>query len=226
VRGGRSRSSCQPRPSRGPSHRRGASASPYDDFDEVLRAARAGADDAWARIYRDLAPPLLGYLRGQGAPDPENLLGEVMLQVVRSVEKFSGGEDGFRSWVFTIAHNRLVDVRRSRGRRPEDLAPTEDLEPVMPATTSEPEAMAALTTEEVVGLLDHLTDDQREVLLLRLVGGLQLAEIVEVTGRPRQAVKSLQKRGIEQLRRLIGVRPADTGNPQSGQPPHDGPPRR
>jgi RNA polymerase sigma factor (sigma-70 family) len=190
----------------------------------VLRAARAGDEVAWARIYDSLAPALLGYLRGQGAPDPEDLLGEVMLQVVRRLDTFEGREAGFRSWVFTIAHNRLIDVRRSRSRRPEDLAPTDELEGDLPPVENEPEALTAIGTEQVVELLDRLTDDQREVLLLRLVGGLQLAEIAEATGRPRQAVKSLQKRGIEQLRRM--VRSADAQGRSRRPPPHGGPDRR
>ena len=174
-------------------------------FDEVLREARRGEDDAWALLYRDLAPALLGYLRGRGAPDPEDLVGEVWIQVVRHIDAFEGDERGFRSWVFTIAHRRLIDVRRSQQRRPEDLSPAQDIEPSLPHVEAEPEALAALGTAEVLALLDQLTDDQREVLLLRLVGGLRLAEIAEVTGRERQAVKSLQKRGIEHLRRLVST---------------------
>lgn len=169
----------------------------------MLDAARRGDDAAWTHLYGDLAPVLLGYLRGRGAPDAEDLVGEVWIQVVRHIDTFEGDERGFRSWVFTIAHRRLIDVRRARLRRPEDLSPAEDLEPSLPPTESEPEALATLGTEEVLALLDHLTDDQREVLLLRLVGGLRLGEVAEVTGRPRQAVKSLQKRGIEHLRRLV-----------------------
>ena len=194
-------------------------AGPPDDPDALLRAARRGDETAWARIYDDLAPPLLGYLRGRGAPDPEDLLGEVLLQVVRRLDTFEGDAAGFRSWVFTIAHNRMIDVRRSRSRRPEELAPAEDLEADLPVARSEPEALAAIGTEEVVALLDHLTDDQREVLLLRLVGGLRLAEIAEVTGRPRQAVKSLQKRGIEQLRRLVRGGRAAGGPDRAGPGP-------
>ena len=172
-------------------------------FDEVLCAARRGVDSAWVTLYRDLAPVLVGYLRGRGAPDAEDLVGEVWVQVVRHIDRFDGDERGFRSWVFTIAHRRLIDVRRAQQRRPERLAPTPDLEPSLPAVEAEPEALATLGTEEVVGLLDHLTEDQREVLLLRLVGGLRLPEVAEVTGRAPQAVKSLQKRGIEHLRRLV-----------------------
>lgn len=172
-------------------------------FEDVLRAARDGDEDTWAALYQDLAPPVLGYLRARGAPDAEDLLGEVWIRVVRHIDRFEGDASGFRSWVFTIAHRRLIDVRRARLRRPEDLSPSSDLEPALPPTEAEPEALATLGTEEVVALLGRLTEDQREVLLLRLVGGLQLGEVAEVTGRPRQAVKSLQKRGIEHLRRLV-----------------------
>ena len=174
-----------------------------EPFDDVLAAARRGDDAAWARLYSDLAPVLLGYLRGRGAPDAEDLVGEVWVQVVRHIDGFDGDERGFRSWVFTIAQRRMIDVRRAHLRRPEDLSPAEDLEPALPPAESEPEALRTLGTQEVIELLEHLTDDQREVLLLRLVGGLRLSEVAEVTGRPRQAVKSLQKRGIEHLRRLV-----------------------
>lgn len=146
---------------------------------------------------------VLGYLRTRGARDAEDLVGETWVQVVRHIDGFEGDERGFRAWVFMIAHRRLIDARRSQQRRPEDLSSAEDLEPALPAVEAEPEALAELGTEEVVALLAHLTEDQREVLLLRLVGGLRLAEIAEVTDRPRQAVKSLQKRGIDHLRRLV-----------------------
>ena len=212
---------------RGASARRGTTL--HARFDQVLHAARHGDEDAWAELYGDLAPVVLGYLRGHGAPDPEDLLGEVWVQVVRHIDGFEGDESGFRSWVFTIAHHRLVDVRRAMIRRPEDLTPAEDLDPVLPsADDAAPEALEALGTEEVHHLLDQLTEDQREVLLLRMVSGLRLAEVVEVTGRTRQAVKSLQRRGIEQLRRVLGPRSRSSGGvgaPDVGRrrpPPVDG----
>lgn len=186
-----------------PTRARKAIASLQERFDEVLPAARRGDADAWAALYHDLAPVLLGYLRGRGAPDPEDLVGEVWVQLVRHIDGFDGDEHGFRSWIFTIAHRRLIDVRRAQRRRPEDVSPLVDIEPALPRVEAEPEALASLGTAEVLALLDHLTDDQREVLLLRLVGGLRLNEIAEISGRPRQAVKSLQKRGIEHLRRLV-----------------------
>src|SRR3712207_8016605 len=85
-----------------------------DAFDSVLAAARAGADWAWERIYADLAGSVIGYLRVHGAAEPEDLAGEVFLQVVRDLPRFSGDQRDFRAWVFTIVHRRLLDERRRR----------------------------------------------------------------------------------------------------------------
>lgn len=173
-----------------------------DDFDDVLAAARAGGEWAWRRIYEDLAPVLAGYLRGHGAADCDGLVGEVFLRVASSLQSFEGNENGFRSWVFTIAHHRLVDERRKRSRW--RFTPIDD-----PKTTAElptedagPDLMDRLATEEIQELLDEvLTADQRDVLLLRLVGGLTIPEVAETVGRTENAAKALQRRGLRALER-------------------------
>src|SRR5215207_2826438 len=82
-------------------------------------------DGTWSpdagAAYRDLAPAVLGYLRAQRARDPEDLLGEVFLQVTRDISRFRGDRDDLRRWVFTIARHRLIDDYRRRARRPEQL---------------------------------------------------------------------------------------------------------
>lgn len=72
-----------------------------DGFTRVLERAREGDEIAWTALYDDLSGPLLGYLRGRGAPEPEDQLGETFLQVARDLPRFDGDETGFRSWVFT-----------------------------------------------------------------------------------------------------------------------------
>src|SRR5688572_6778255 len=78
-------------------------------------------------VYRDLAPAVLGYLRSQRVKDPEDVLGEVFVQVARDLRRgrFKGDEDALRRWVFSIAHNRAVDAQRKRGR--DRSVPTEDV---------------------------------------------------------------------------------------------------
>jgi RNA polymerase sigma factor (sigma-70 family) len=84
----------------------------------VLSAAQADAAWAYERLYRMLSPSVCGYLRVQGAADPEDLTSEVFLGAFRRIGSFAGDEGQSRSWVFTIAHRRLTDERRARGCRP------------------------------------------------------------------------------------------------------------
>src|SRR3990170_6290762 len=87
-------------------------------FPEVLAEAQRGERWALERIYRALGPVVTGYLRTQGAVEPEDLTSEVFVGVLRKVAGFRGDEPAFRSWVFMIAHRRLLDERRRLRRRP------------------------------------------------------------------------------------------------------------
>ncbi len=151
-----------------------------------------------AQVYRELAPRVLGYLRAQRVPDPDDLLGEVFLQVARDIGRFKGDDAALRRWVFSIAHNRVVDDRRRRARRPQ----TSDAE--VPEVA---EASASGDTDpfdpELAAALGDLSDDQREVVVLRFVADLPLETVARVTGRTVGAVKALQHRALTNLARAV-----------------------
>ena len=147
------------------------------------------------RAYRDLAPAVLGYLRSQCARDPEDLLGEVFLQVTRDLARFRGDRDDLRRWVFTIARHRLVDDSRRWARRPQVL----DRE--LPDTAAPPPTDAL--DPELVAALALLTGDQREVIALRFIADLPLEVVAKVTKRKVGAVKALQHRGLATLGRIL-----------------------
>ena len=174
-------------------------------FEGVLAAAREGAEWAWELLIRDLAGPLVGFFRARGVADPENLAGEVYLDIARGLKNFDGTESGFRSWVFVIAHRRLIDERRRQGRRPEE----ETLHDPLPAThrmpSAEEEALHRLSGE-VQHLLGALTSDQRDVVTLRVVAGLTLQETAAVVGKRVGAVKALQRRALLALRKEISAK--------------------
>ncbi len=130
-----------------------------------------------------------------------------MLQVVRDIDRFTGDEAGFRSWAFTITHRRLLDARRSRVRKPSDAVGAQAVEAALPSVAgAEPMALEEMERDDVAALLDRVTDEQREVLLLRLLGDLSVAETATITGRSPDAVKALTKRGLDRLRTLLGER--------------------
>jgi RNA polymerase sigma factor (sigma-70 family) len=165
-------------------------------FPGVLAAAKAGADWAWDRLYRELAQVVTGYLATRGAADAEDLAGETFLQVARNIHAFDGSESSFRSWVFVIAHRRLIDSRRSNGRRPASSPLDVDVE----GGNVESEAMERLATSDLVRAFKVLTDDQREVLALRVLANLTLEEAAEVVGKSMGAVKALQRRALESMK--------------------------
>jgi RNA polymerase sigma factor (sigma-70 family) len=173
-----------------------------EGFPEILRAAQLGAEWAWRRLYRDLAPAVTGYLRLHGVTEPEDLTGEVFVQIVRGLSSFTGDEKQFRSWVFVIAHHRIADERRLRVRKPAAPAELHTLVQVAPSGNAEEEALSRLSIGEIRRVLDALSDDQRDIMLLRIVGGLTLEETGRVVGKRIGSVKALQRRAIATIRRM------------------------
>jgi RNA polymerase sigma factor (sigma-70 family) len=176
-------------------------------FDAVLAAAHDGAPWALERMFTALAPAVTGYLRVQGSAEPEDLTSEVFVAILRNLRNFQGDEAGFRSWVFTIAHRRLLDERRRRARRPlpEPLTGTADaVARESPAADDVEGAIdRSLGAERVRALCDRLVPDQRDVLLLRLLGDLSIEQIAGMVGKSKGAVKALQRRGLAAVGRLL-----------------------
>lgn len=181
-----------------------------ESFPSVLAAARAGADWAWAEIYRDLAGPLTGYLASRGAREPEDLASETFLHVARGLHRFIGDEVDFRSWVFVIAHRRLQDERRRTSRRAVAVhdgdgdALTRD----MPSSDDvEAHVVSMVSEAEVMSLLEGLTEQQRDVLMLRIVADLSLEQTAQVMARKPNAIKALQHRALVALQKKTSRNP-------------------
>ena len=169
-------------------------------FDQLLAAARRGDESAWTALYLDLAPVLTGYLVGQRCSAPEDVTSETLLQVVRDLHRFEGDEQAFRSWVFSVAHHRMIDASRRERVRPVQPAETEVLERNSPAQGFEEDSVAHLGSSELEHLLVATTPAQRDVLLLRYVADLSLHEVAQVVGKDYNAVKALHRRGMDALR--------------------------
>jgi RNA polymerase sigma-70 factor, ECF subfamily len=175
-----------------------------ETFQSTLAAAQSGAEWAWATLYSELAGPVTGYLASRGASEPEDTTSEVFLQIARNMHGFTGELSSFRSWVFVIAHRRLIDDRRARIRRPEltELQP----EAMVGGRDAEDEAIDRLVTSELRRAFDQLTPQQRDVLSLRIIAGLTLAETAEVLGKKVGAVKTMQHRALGSLQQKIDLK--------------------
>lgn len=181
-------------------------------FPEVLAAAQANAAWAFERLYQSLAPAVAGYARAQGAEEPEVTTSEVFLAAFSRMGSFVGNEAQLRSFVFTIAHHRIVDERRFRSRRP--VLESIDTEPTHTsraggdrATTASAEdnALEAIGTERVQALLERLGPDQRDVLVLRVVADLTVEQVAAALDKSPGAVKALQRRALASLRKELSA---------------------
>ncbi len=147
-----------------------------------------------ADVYEELSPAVLGYLRGRGARDPEDLTGDVFVKVTEGLGAFRGDHAALRRWVFTIAHNRLVDeFRRDR--------PLHDSVSAAPSRSSNDDEMPF--DAELLGALASLTEEQREVVVLRFVADLPLKDVARIIGKRPGAVKMLQARGLATLATVL-----------------------
>ncbi|NEE02183.1 RNA polymerase sigma factor [Phytoactinopolyspora halotolerans] len=173
-----------------------------EGFEGVLDAARARAPWAFERLYNEFAPSVAGFLRLQGAGEPEDMVSDVFMTVFGKLPSFSGSEAQFRSYVFTVARRRLIDERRRAARRP--VTPTD--EPLVldgPGGDVEHDALTALGERRVFELCAELSDDQREVVLLRVLADLTVDQVSVVIGKSTGAVKALQRRGLNAIRKKI-----------------------
>lgn len=168
----------------------------------VVTAARAGDAEALGLVYRSLAPKVLGYLRAHGVEDPESLTNEVFLNVIPRLANLSGGVSGLQTLVFSVAHARVVDEVRRRARRPAQVPWEPELDHRFEGP-AESEMLSRVTTQDVMDILDNLGEEQRTVVVLRVLADLSLEQTAEVVGKSVGAVKQLQRRGLLALRGLI-----------------------
>jgi RNA polymerase sigma factor (sigma-70 family) len=177
-----------------------------EDFATTLAGARAGEPGAFATLYEGLARPVARYLHARGVRDVEDVTNEVFLHVYTGLSRFEGDQAQFRSWVFTIAHRRGVDAMRSCARRPR-AEPWEERHDQGVVPSAEDSALDGLGDARVRAVLAHLTPEQREVLLLRVVADLTVDQVAQVLGRRPGTVKALQRRGLAAARRVLQAVP-------------------
>lgn len=161
--------------------------------EQTLRDARAQKPAALREIYDNFAPGILGYLRSKGCEDPEALAQEVFLTLFLKLGTLEGGVNGLRTFAFSVAHARMVDETRRREREPVP-AP---FDPDLDRRAAESAEDSVLGSEAgVAALLQGLSPQQQEVLLLRVVADLSIDESAKIMGRTPGAVKQLQRRAL------------------------------
>jgi len=174
-----------------------------EDFDGVLAAAQAGTEAAFSRLWRDGNPALLRYLRVIAPEAAEDVAAETWLQVVRGLAGFRGDEQGWRAWLFTTARRRAIDEARRRSRRP-DRALEETFPGQLPAAPDTADLVIEhIDTRSVLSLVARLPPHQAEVIVLRVVAGLDNQAVARMLGRTPGAVRVAAHRGLRSMAAIL-----------------------
>jgi RNA polymerase sigma-70 factor (ECF subfamily) len=159
----------------------------------------AGTDPAvlFGAAYRSFAGPVQGYLNARGVDDPEAVTQEVFLAFYPKIQGLTGGLQGAKSLIFSIAHARMVDHYRRLERRPQ-------LTPYDPQhdgrTTPSAEDQAVELDGGAAAMLDGLSGEHQEVLALRVVADLSIEQVAGIMGKSTGAIKQLQRRALQNLK--------------------------
>jgi RNA polymerase sigma-70 factor, ECF subfamily len=172
-----------------------------EEFPETLVRARSGDEHAFALIFRDVQPALLRYSRVQAPGHGDDITADVWLEIARALPRFRGDEPRFRAWVFTIARNKIIDQLRRDARRPTTPLYADEID-VHEARDIAEDYEDDEATRRALALVRTLPPGQAEVILLRVVAGLDNAQIARLLGKTPGAVRVMSHRG---LRRLAGI---------------------
>ena len=169
-----------------------------DVLADALARAGMGDEAGFLTLWRALQPRLLRFLRVIGCDDPDDVASETWLQVVRDLHKFSGGEEDFRRWLFTIGRHRAIDAARARSRRPADPM-SSGLEILADSQLVEDQVLDGMSVQRAVALLAGLSRDQAEAVALRVIAGLDTPDVAKILGKSAGAVRVALHRGLKTL---------------------------
>jgi RNA polymerase sigma-70 factor (ECF subfamily) len=171
--------------------------------EDLVRRVRDNDPRAFDELYARYSPRIYGYLyqRLNGdVEEAEDLTADVFTRVYEKINGFQPQAAPLSAWVFRIAHNRLIDAVR---RRPRQTQVTLDDAPELAAGPAFGGVDQHIALEQIKAGLARLTNEQRQVIVLRFLEGKSLAETAASVGRNEDAVKKLQARGLAALRRSI-----------------------
>ncbi|MBI3953982.1 MAG: sigma-70 family RNA polymerase sigma factor [Chloroflexi bacterium] len=164
--------------------------------------ARRRKEEALAGLFETHYERIVRYiaLRVGARGEAEDLASQVFLRAVEALDAYQERGLPMQAWLFRIAHNMAVDfLRRNSHRR------TVSIEGLAIAAATSPEGAVALRLEleAAAAAMAQLTPAQRDVLALRVLGGLTSEQAGKVLGKSGGAVREMQSSALQSLRRLL-----------------------
>ena len=168
----------------------------------LVKAAQAGDASAFGQLYERYRDPVFRYcLSRTGAKhEAEDLVADVFIRAMEALDRYEDRGLPFVAYLFRIARNAAID--KSRRTRP-DMSIDELVNHPESGQNVEAEAARSIERDVLFNAMSKLKPDYREVLLLRFVEGYGAADVGRMTGRSEGAVRTLQHRAIDRLRKEL-----------------------
>lgn len=179
--------------------------------EDLLRRARELDLQALAEIYDSYSTGLYGYaLRLTGDPNTaEDCVAETFARTLKALHEGKGPQKQIRAYLYRIAHNWVIDLYR---RSPQEFLSLEDRPDLSNPIRVEDQVDRHILAGQLRAALFELTPDQRQVIMLVFIEGWRKSEVAAALGKPVGAVKSLQHRAINALRRNLGITDQEAQN--------------
>lgn len=163
-----------------------------------IEELQLGDAPAWLWFVSEYRSPVSRYARRLGHPDPDEVSGATMETVVRRIDGFEGGQPELRSFVFSVAHARIVDELRSTQRKREVMVP--ELPEIDDHIYVVDGSAFCPRMEDALG---HLSGKQQHLIRLRYVEGMSTREVAQSVGESEGATRVGLSRGLHKLRELL-----------------------
>ncbi|SDH36072.1 RNA polymerase sigma-70 factor, ECF subfamily [Pseudomonas flavescens] len=179
------------------------------DDAELLRRYRAGDAASFTPLYERHRLGLFRFLLGLCGDHAvaEEVFQDTWMSLIRSESLQREAAVLFKTWLYQIARNRLIDHWRRHGKRQQREDAFDEQLHDRASGDPDPERQLSLSQDQarIQAALDDLPAEQREVFLLRAHADLALHEIAELTHTPAETVKSRLRYAMQKLRRLLSV---------------------
>lgn len=173
------------------------------ELSSLIKRIQKGDAEAFGQLYDRFYDPIYSYvLRQTGSrADTEDITAGVFLYVLEKIDGFTWRGAGFAAWLFRIARNDVLDHFRRLGRGARETALTEDVMELPSAALVEDQANKAWDDRELRRVIAELSEEQQQVVLLKLMMNFSNRQIGEVLDKSEGAVKALMHRAMLALRK-------------------------
>lgn len=175
------------------------------EFQAALNKAKRGEADGFTWLYDHYNRRVGALVRSEKCPDPDEVVNTVFFKAFRSIDRFVGNQANFASYLYQIARFQVIDERRARNRRADTSVDPDSGVLDLVDHNAGPDVLTEQSdsVRRINELLDSLTPEQREVIVLRVFFGLTGPETADALDKPVGAIRSLQNRAEARLRGMV-----------------------